>query len=86
MTQVVDFGCSELNFFVHLKNTLQIEEILCVDIDRNTLENYKQRVEPINADYLHPKTVPLKVQIYEGSVTQNDTILKDVDAVICIEL
>ncbi|XP_011304597.1 uncharacterized protein Hen1 [Fopius arisanus] len=84
--KVVDFGCSELGFFQHLKNTRGIEEILCVDVDRETLERNKRKVEPLTCDYLSTRDVPLTVHILEGSVTDNDEYLENCDAVICIEL
>ncbi|XP_015113741.1 uncharacterized protein LOC107038909 isoform X2 [Diachasma alloeum] len=84
--KVVDFGCSEFGFFQHLKNTRGIEEILCVDVDKNTLEKYKGRIEPLTSDYLACKNAPLNVHVLEGSVTDNDQCLENTDAVICIEL
>ncbi|XP_063972216.1 uncharacterized protein LOC135160017 [Diachasmimorpha longicaudata] len=84
--KVVDFGCSEFGFFRHLKNTRGIEEILCVDVDRNSLEVYKARLEPLTADYLSCRNTPLTVHVLEGSVTDNDQYLENTDAVICIEL
>ncbi|KAK0089911.1 hypothetical protein PV325_004663 [Microctonus aethiopoides] len=84
--KVVDFGCSELGFFNHLKNTPGIEEIICVDIDTEVLEKNKKRIEPLTADYLHVKDHPLNVYIYEGSVTHPDKHLENADAIIGIEL
>ena len=86
LCQVVDFGCSELSFLVHLKNTPCIEEILCIDIDRETLEANRHKAIPLNADYLHSRTRPLTIHVCEGSVTHNDKKLANVDAVVAIEL
>lgn len=63
-----------------------MEEILCVDIDRRTLEAYKEKGAPLIAEYLHTRTSPLVIEICEGSVTYNDKKLEKTDAVICIEL
>ncbi|KAK0159614.1 hypothetical protein PV327_010710 [Microctonus hyperodae] len=84
--KVVDFGCSELGFFNHLKNTPGIEEIICVDIDTEVLEKNKNKIQPLTADYLHVKDHPLNVYIYKGSVTHPDKHLENTDAIICIEL
>ncbi|XP_015181006.1 PREDICTED: uncharacterized protein LOC107068784 [Polistes dominula] len=84
--KVVDFGCAELSFFVHLKSIPEIEEILCIDVDRSVLEENKHKVKPLFCDFIHYRSNPLVVYVYEGSVTNNDTKLEKTDAVICIEL
>ncbi|XP_043274722.1 uncharacterized protein Hen1 [Venturia canescens] len=84
--KVVDFGCSELGFLVYLKNTPGIEEILCIDVDRETLNRHKDKAIPLNADYLQHRQNPLVVHVYEGSVTHRDKILTNCDAVVAIEL
>ncbi|XP_015606108.1 uncharacterized protein LOC107272936 [Cephus cinctus] len=84
--KVVDFGCAELAFSVYLKNTPGIQEILHVDIDKEILNTYKHRVEPLHADFLHTRSIPLTIRLYEGSVTHADRKLENCDAVICIEL
>ena len=86
LRKVVDFGCSELEYLVYLKNTTGVEEILCVDIDRRTLECYKEKGAPLIAEYLHTRTSPLVIEICEGSVAYSDKKLEKTDAVICIEL
>ena len=84
--KIVDFGCAELGFLTHLKNTIGIQEILCVDINRSLLEAYKNRGAPLVSEYLHRRTAPFVIEIDEGCITQNDNKLKNTDAVICIEL
>lgn len=84
--QVVDFGCSEMSFLRYLKNIQGVEEILCVDINREVLECNKKRAEPYLMEYVCCRQTPLVIELYEGSVTHNDQKLEQVDAVICIEL
>ncbi|XP_044019821.1 protein PFC0760c [Aphidius gifuensis] len=84
--KVVDFGCSELGFLNYLKNTRGIEEILCVDVDRDILDMHKYKIRPLTADYLHCRKTPLSIKILEGSITDPDEVLLNTDAVICIEL
>ncbi|XP_060812750.1 uncharacterized protein LOC132905464 [Bombus pascuorum] len=86
LRKIVDFGCSELGFLTHLKNTSGIQEILCVDINRPILEAYKNKGAPLVSEYLHKRTTPFVIEICEGCVTQNDKRLENTDAVICIEL
>ncbi|XP_046739216.1 uncharacterized protein LOC124407275 [Diprion similis] len=84
--KVIDFGCAELTFAIHLKNTEGIQEIICVDVDRPLLETFQTKVAPLHCDYLAPRTEPLTIHVCEGSVTHNDKKLANSDAVICIEL
>jgi ribosomal protein L11 methylase PrmA len=84
--QIVDFGCAEFGFFNYLKNIIGVEEILFVDIDGFLLEMSKKKVQPLNVDYLHPRSSPLLLRILEGSVTEPDKLLEETDAVVCIEL
>lgn len=84
--KVVDFGCSELGFVRYLKNTPGVEEILCVDIDRQVLEYNKVKAEPYLMEYVCCRKTPLVIELCEGSVTHNDRKLEQTDAVICIEL
>ncbi|XP_076280297.1 hen1 methyltransferase isoform X2 [Lasioglossum baleicum] len=86
LRKVVDFGCSELGFLVYLKNTPGVEEILCVDIDKQTLQTYQEKAAPLLSEHIHTRTTPLVIEVCEGSVTHNDKKLENTDAVICIEL
>lgn len=86
LRKVVDFGCAELDFLIYMKNTVGIEEILCVDIDRALLESFENKAEPLVCEYLNTRNAPLVIEVCEGSVTMNDKKLENTDAVICIEL
>ncbi|XP_058799198.1 uncharacterized protein LOC131668783 [Phymastichus coffea] len=86
LKKIVDFGCSELQFCVYLKNMTGVEEVLFVDIDTDTINMYKDRARPLHVDYLHRRSSPLVMRVLEGSITQPDQLLEDTDAVICIEL
>ncbi|XP_033227680.1 uncharacterized protein LOC117179734 [Belonocnema kinseyi] len=86
LRKVVDFGCAELAFVKYLKNTPGVEEILCVDLDKELLEFAQNKAAPLHVDYLHTRDSPLIIRIIEGSVTHNDKLLEKTDAVICIEL
>lgn len=71
---------------VYLKNLAGVEEILCVDVDKELLERYERRAKPLIAEYLGSRNTPLLIEVCEGSVTHNDRKLENTDAVICIEL
>jgi len=63
-----------------------VEQILCVDVDREVLERFKRRAAPLITEMLSTRERKLIIEICEGSVTDNDVKLKNVNAVICIEL
>lgn len=84
--QIVEFGPAELNFIRYMKNVEGVEEIICVDIDRETLNTHKAKAEPLYSEYLHERSCPLTVSVYEGSATDSDPVLKNADAVIAIEM
>ncbi|XP_050521777.1 small RNA 2'-O-methyltransferase [Daktulosphaira vitifoliae] len=86
--KVIDFGCSEMGMFKHLKSIVGLEHIILVDIDDFTLEINQNKVIPTNYDYfcMNEKKNPLTVDIYHGSISDLDDRLLGADAVICIEL
>ncbi|KRT82175.1 hypothetical protein AMK59_4750 [Oryctes borbonicus] len=84
--KVADFGCSELNFFKYMKHLHNINEILCVDIDEDTLNENVFKVHPLTVDYLKRRPNQLKVKVLAGDVSQPDVRLRGTDAVVAIEL
>ncbi|KAK9306340.1 hypothetical protein QLX08_003025 [Tetragonisca angustula] len=84
--KIADIGCGEFGFFNYMKRTAGIEEILCVDVNESVLEAFHEKVAPLISEYINRRPIPLVVEIYKGSVTQNDKKLENTDAVICIEL
>ena len=58
-----------------------------MDIDGDLLRHYGRNAEPLFIDLIQqrPETA-LVVKVMEGDITQVDTRLKDVDAVVAIEL
>lgn len=84
--QIVDFGCAELGFLVYVKAISEVQEILCVDVDKEVLERNERRAAPLITEMLSSRERKLTIEICEGSVTDNDIKLKHANAVICIEL
>ncbi|KYM82563.1 UPF0486 protein C1orf59 like protein [Atta colombica] len=84
--KIVDYGCGELGLLLYLKAIPEVEEILCVDVDREVLERYKEKAAPLITELLSSRERKLTIDICEGSVTDNDVKLKNANAVICIEL
>ncbi|KAL0107385.1 hypothetical protein PUN28_015738 [Cardiocondyla obscurior] len=84
--KIVDFGCAELNFLPYLKSIKEVQQILCVDVNRQVLEMNEQKAAPLITEMLSTRQRLLVVDVYEGSVTDNDVVLESTNAVICIEL
>lgn len=61
---------------------------MLVDIDFETLDLNKFKIEATNYDYLSmsERREPLTVDIYNGSIADLDDRMLGTDAVICIEL
>ena len=57
-----------------------------VDVDRKILEEFSQRARPLLCDYIRRRNTPLKIEIFKGSIDTPDANLKDIDAVIGIEM
>jgi len=84
--KVVDFGSAELSFLKNLKSISSVREISAVDIDGEVLESNIFRAAPLAADYLIRRPEPLTIIIYQGSIADRDTRLRQYDAVTCIEI
>ncbi|XP_022176690.1 small RNA 2'-O-methyltransferase isoform X1 [Myzus persicae] len=86
--KVVDFGCSEMGLFKCIKPIPGLNNIMLVDVDYDTLDINQCKVLPTNYDHItmHERKEPLTVDIYNGSIADQDDRMLGVDAVICIEL
>ncbi|XP_023232718.1 small RNA 2'-O-methyltransferase-like [Centruroides sculpturatus] len=85
--KIVDFGSAEGKFFKYIKYLPRVEEIILVDINENIIGNLTYAVRPLPWDYLCKRDQTLMVRIFVGSVSSPDlNILKNVDAITCIEL
>lgn len=87
--RIVEFGCSEMKFFVHLRNALRNRILLIdqVDIDKDTLQRFTEgSVKPLLSDYIKKRENPLHANIWCGSIKDPNPNFKDIDAVIAIEL
>lgn len=69
-----------------MKALPEVQEIFCVDVDKEVLERNEKKAEPLITERLSSRERDLTIEICEGSVTDNDIKLKHVNAVICIEL
>ncbi|XP_025193447.1 small RNA 2'-O-methyltransferase isoform X1 [Melanaphis sacchari] len=86
--KIVDFGCAEIGLFRCIKPIPGLNNIMVVDVDFDTLDKNQCKVLPTTYDYLskHLRKEPLTVDIYNGSIADQDDRMLGIDAVICIEL
>ncbi|XP_059196840.1 small RNA 2'-O-methyltransferase isoform X2 [Centropristis striata] len=86
LRQVVDLGCSECSLLKKLKFHREIELLVGVDINGANVKKKMHGLAPISTDYLQPSYDQLRVELYQGSVTQKDARLRGFDLVTSIEL
>ncbi|XP_075901384.1 small RNA 2'-O-methyltransferase isoform X2 [Nelusetta ayraudi] len=84
--KVADLGCSECTLLMKLKFHRDIELLVGVDIDGAKLKKKWQGLGPLSTDYLQPSYYQLRIELYQGSVTQKDARLRGFDLVTSVEL
>ncbi|KAH3791966.1 uncharacterized protein LOC127837025 isoform X2 [Dreissena polymorpha] len=84
--RVVDFGSAELKISRFLVNVTNVKDIALVDLDGPLLSSSKRAIQPLTADYLLGKHVPVMVKVYQGSVTDLDKNIVGFDAVTMVEI
>ncbi|KAM7013154.1 small RNA 2'-O-methyltransferase [Tautogolabrus adspersus] len=84
--KVVDLGCSECSLLKKLKFHHEVELLVGVDIDGAKVKKHMHGLVPLSTDYLQPTYDQLCIELYQGSVTQNDARLRGFDLVTSIEL
>ncbi|XP_041792061.1 small RNA 2'-O-methyltransferase [Chelmon rostratus] len=84
--KVVDLGCSECSLLKKLKFHREIELLAGVDINGAIVKKKMHGLAPLSADYLQPSYDQLRIELYQGSVTQKDVRLRGFDLVTSIEL
>nr|XP_033476764.1 small RNA 2'-O-methyltransferase isoform X1 [Epinephelus lanceolatus] len=84
--KVVDLGCSECSLLQKLKFHREIELLVGVDIRGAIVKKKMHGLAPVSTDYLQPSYDQLRVELYQGSVTQKDARLRGFDLVTSIEL
>uniref|UniRef100_UPI0037E9BCD0 small RNA 2'-O-methyltransferase n=1 Tax=Semicossyphus pulcher TaxID=241346 RepID=UPI0037E9BCD0 len=84
--KVVDLGCNECALLKKLKFHREIELLVGVDINGATVKKHMYGLAPLSTDYLQPTYDKLRIELYQGSVTQNDARLRGFDLVTSIEL
>ncbi|XP_070765637.1 small RNA 2'-O-methyltransferase [Enoplosus armatus] len=84
--KVADLGCSECSLLKKLRFHREIELLVGVDINGAKVKRKMHGLAPISAYYLQPTYDQLRIELYQGSVTQKDVRLRGFDLVTSIEL
>uniref|UniRef100_A0A3Q3VL29 Small RNA 2'-O-methyltransferase n=1 Tax=Mola mola TaxID=94237 RepID=A0A3Q3VL29_MOLML len=85
--KVVDLGCCECTLLKKLKfHRGFIELLVGVDVNGGKIKKKMYGLAPISADFLQPSYDQLRIELYQGSVTQKDVRLRGFDLVTSIEL
>ncbi|KAK5601394.1 hypothetical protein CRENBAI_000331 [Crenichthys baileyi] len=84
--QVADLGCGECKLLKQLKFHRNIELLVGVDTNGAKIKKNMHGLAPLSTDYLQPTYDQLRVELYQGSVTQRDARLRRFDLVTSIEL
>ncbi|XP_034386260.1 small RNA 2'-O-methyltransferase [Cyclopterus lumpus] len=84
--KVLDLGCAECSLLKQLKFHHEIELLVGMDIDGAKLKRKMYELAPMITDYLQPSNDQLRIELYQGSVTQRDARLRGFDLVTSIEL
>ncbi|XP_060934147.1 small RNA 2'-O-methyltransferase [Limanda limanda] len=84
--KVLDLGCCECSLLKRLKFHREVQLLVGLDIDGTKVKKKMYELAPLSTDYLQPSYDQLRVELYEGSVTERDARLRGFDLVTSIEL
>ncbi|KAG5677186.1 hypothetical protein PVAND_006967 [Polypedilum vanderplanki] len=86
--RIVEFGCSEMKFFVFMKNGLNDRNasINLVDIDENVLLNNMDIIQPLLSDHIKRREYKLEVNVWKGNLAKPNPNFINIDCVIALEL
>ncbi|XP_029975375.1 small RNA 2'-O-methyltransferase [Salarias fasciatus] len=84
--KVADLGCSGGSLLRRLRFLPDISLLVGVDVQGELLTSMKYELRPLPSDYLQPRVNQLRVELFQGSVTQKDSRLRGFDLVTSIEL
>ena len=84
--KIIDFGCGEMNLFRYLRNAVNINDVVLVDIDKPILVEKQRRVQPLMCDYLKKRPLGLRVQIIHADIRDYHCQFDNTDAVVMLEM
>lgn len=84
--KVVDFGCSNGQFFKYVKQIQHLRQFIGVDVSYGVLEDAFQAARPLAWECIYKRDRTLTIQFLRGNISSQDSRLIGFDAVTCIEL
>uniref|UniRef100_A0A3Q3A7R7 Small RNA 2'-O-methyltransferase n=1 Tax=Kryptolebias marmoratus TaxID=37003 RepID=A0A3Q3A7R7_KRYMA len=84
--RVADLGCSECRLLKQLRFHREVQLLVGLDTNAVFVHSFRHGLAPLSTDYLQPTYNQLRVELYQGSVTQRDARLRGFDLVTSIEL
>uniref|UniRef100_A0A8D3BDF9 Small RNA 2'-O-methyltransferase n=1 Tax=Scophthalmus maximus TaxID=52904 RepID=A0A8D3BDF9_SCOMX len=84
--KVLDLGCGECSLLKLLKFHHGIDLLVGLDLDGAKVKKKMHALAPLSTDYLQPSYDQLRLELYQGSVTQKDARFRGFDLVTSIEL
>ncbi|XP_017275910.1 small RNA 2'-O-methyltransferase [Kryptolebias marmoratus] len=84
--RVADLGCSECRLLKQLRFHREVQLLVGLDTNGAKIKKNMHGLAPLSTDYLQPTYNQLRVELYQGSVTQRDARLRGFDLVTSIEL
>ncbi|XP_023660252.1 small RNA 2'-O-methyltransferase [Paramormyrops kingsleyae] len=84
--KVIDLGCADCRLLRRLRFLRDVEFLVGVDIKSSSMKKKMHSLAPFPGEYLQPGNKPLTIELYEGSVTEEDPHTKGFDLATCIEL
>ncbi|XP_069560949.1 small RNA 2'-O-methyltransferase [Brachyistius frenatus] len=84
--KVADLGCSKCRLLKKLKFQREIELLVGMDLNAAKLKKKMKGLSPVSTDYLQPTYEKLRIEMYQGSVTEKDSRLRGFDLMTIIEL
>ena len=76
---ILDLGCGDGDFLIRLAQEPQIERIVGIDINRNSLDRLRERLGAIKGKRM------AQVHLNHGSITESDAALAGFDCAVLIE-
>lgn len=84
---ILDLGCGEGALLGYLIGDTRIEQLTGVDLLKSRLELATETLSPSDTDHQFLRETPLSIELYEGSICSNHSLLtRKYDVITCIEV
>eukprot|EP01095_Lingulamoeba_sp_RSL-Kostka_P016305 TRINITY_DN793_c0_g1_i1.p1 TRINITY_DN793_c0_g1~~TRINITY_DN793_c0_g1_i1.p1 ORF type:complete len:182 (-),score=27.04 TRINITY_DN793_c0_g1_i1:86-631(-) len=84
---VLDVGCGQGKLVKHIKaKNLEVRKYCGLELRKFNLQQAVLYSNPLLTDYIHPRKNELKLQFYCGSILETDYRVKNIEAVVAVEV